>query len=71
MQKFYSYFRATKFWRWFIKPRSKATRAWLIVVALFLLLVYIPKIDLLVDLFAIALGTMGVLSAEREGAGND
>ena len=71
MQKFYTYFRATKFWKWFIKPRSKLTRAWLIVVALFLLLVYVPKIDLIVDLIALAIGAMGVLSAEHEGEGND
>ena len=71
MQKFYSYFRATKFWKWFIKPRSKLTRAWLIVVALFLLLVYIPKIDLLVDLIALAIGAMGVLSSEKQGALDD
>ncbi len=71
MQKFYTYIGATKFWHWFTKPRSKVTRAWLIVLALFLLIIYIPKIDLFVDFFAVALGAMGVLSAERQGEGND
>ena len=71
MQKFYTYFRTTKFWQWFIKPRSKVTRVWLIVVALFLLIIYIPKIDLIVDLFAVAIGAMGVLSSEKTGEGND
>ena len=71
MQKFYTYIRATKFWQWFIKPRSKLTRIALIVVALFLLIIYIPKIDLIVDLFAVAIGAMGVLSSEKTGEGND
>ena len=71
MQKFYTYIRATKFWQWFIKPRSKLTRIALIVVALFLLIIYVPKIDLIVDLFAVAMGAMGVLSSENKGAQDD
>ncbi len=71
MQKFYTYIRATKFWQWFTKPRSKVKRGVLIGVALFLLLIYIPKIDLIVDLFALAIGAMGVLSSEKQGTQDD
>ena len=70
MQKFkqiiWPWFQTTKFGQWFIKPRSTLTSVLQLVAAFILLLVYVPYIGLLLHLFALAIGAMGVLNLTRE-----
>jgi len=65
-QMIWPWFKKTKFGQWFTKPRSTLTSVLQLVAAFFLLLVYVPYIGLLLHLFALAMGAMGVLNLTRE-----
>ena len=65
-QIIWPWFLTTKLGQWFTKPRSTLTSVLQLVAAFFLLLVYVPYIGLLLHLFALALGAMGVLNLTRE-----
>ena len=65
-QIIWPWFQTTKFGQWFTKPRSTLTSVLQLIAAFFLLLVYVPYVGLLVHLFALALGAMGILNLTRE-----
>lgn len=65
-QIIWPWFQTTKFGQWFTKPRSTLISVLQLVAAFFLLLVYVPYVGLLVHLFALALGAMGILNLTRE-----
>lgn len=65
MQQIYKLIQKTKFWAWYRKLRSNTISIVLIVTAALLLIIYVPYIQLIKDLFALCLGAMGVLNLAK------
>ena len=65
MQKVFNLIQQTKFWAWYAKPRSTAISIVFIVVAALLLIIYVPYIQFIKDLFALSVGAMGVLNLAK------